>query len=367
MALDNLEQEYLDEMLNNISEDIDKRVGSVSYTILAAVAKLAAELKDMNDYTFNQISPLTADREMLEKKCEAIGITPLPATNAVLKAEIIMNEENGVCPLGSRFNNTDLNFIVIDYKGDNIYSLQCEQAGVIGNEAFGRILPIYNIPGFQQGNIIGLEVAGTDVEDDDSLRQRFIDNFTSRAYGGNVQDYLNRLHAIPQVGGVKLYRLFQGNELWVGIFFTNSLFEKPTQEEIEIVQEQVHPILESYAQPIVENSGDGFAPIGHVAFVNSVQTEIINIKLNIDLNSRYEYGEVEEEIQEAVKKYIENENKRWEEEESLVMRVSRIENAILGIDGIEDVYDTEINGVDKNYTLDKNAIAVLGEIEVSEE
>lgn len=56
--------------------------------------------------------------------------------------------------------------------------------------------------------------------------------------------------------------------------------------------------------------------------------------------------------------------KVWENG-GLIVRISQIENRILGIDGVIDVLNTTINGNTSNITLEQSEIPLLGTLEVS--
>ena len=51
--------------------------------------------------------------------------------------------------------------------------------------------------------------------------------------------------------------------------------------------------------------------------------------------------------------------KEWEDVD-IIIRISQIEARILGIEGVIDVGDTEINGVAENLVLESDEIPVKG-------
>ena len=42
------------------------------------------------------------------------------------------------------------------------------------------------------------------------MRQRYFDSFDSKAYGGNVDDYLNKTNSLPGVGSTKVTPVWNG-------------------------------------------------------------------------------------------------------------------------------------------------------------
>lgn len=344
----------------------DTRPGSIIQTPLASVAIELAKIYEQLNFIDQQLSPLTADSEHLDIWGRTFSVNRLSATYAIVSATIEM-EEGYECPIGSRFSQEQLNFTLITKDGDNQYSLQCEELGEIGNTAFGRIIPIINIPGFLSGTITGYSIPGTDIESDESLRNRFQNNFSDKAYGWNIAMYKQEIAKIQGVGGLKLERYFTEKDWWVGVYIIDSTYQKASEELIELVQNTLLPLLPDYEQPTIENSGDGEVAIGHVPKVMSAEEVDINLKLNVDISSSYSYEQLESTIKEKIQNYLTNEcNKKWGDEDRITVRVSGIENAILEIEGVEDIYDTEINGNKANLELQPLQITKLGAVERGE-
>lgn len=357
----------LKRMLGRVSDNLDKREGNLIYTCLSSVAEEMASFYADIDYTQQQMSPLTADPDNLEKWGKTFSITRLPATNAILTAEIKM-EQGFECPIGTRFNQMSsqggLNFVVIE-KTDNPeqFLLQCEQSGEAGNEAFGQILPIMTLPGLISARIINVAIRGEDQEADDNLRQRISDYFSEKAFGGNMADYMQKLSLMRGVGGAKLVRYFNETDYNIGVYITGSDYQAASEELLQQVQEDLLPILPDYEQPTIENSGDGLAPISHVPIVMSATEVDINITLHLELSTTTTFEQLREKIEQAIQSYLTEEcNKKWAKEDYLYVRVSYIENAVLAIDGVLDCYDTEVNGEASNFRLSENEITKLGTV-----
>lgn len=65
-------------------------------------------------------------------------------------------------------------------------------------------------------------------------------------------------------------------------------------------------------------------------------------------------------IAEAVDAYFLELRKNWSETSQTIVRVSQIENRILGVDGVVDVTGTKLNGTASNMTLTEFCIPKLG-------
>lgn len=357
--------------MDRIDPKFDPRPGGVIQTNIASAAIEFALLYQALDFVDAQISPMTADRTHLESWGSTFGVTPLQPTYAILKARIEMQE--GTCPIGTRFMQDELTFTVISYNGRNggeddddgfdEYSLQCEQAGEIGNTAYGRIIPVLNVKGLLSAEIIGTEIPGTDLESDSSLKERFLDNFRNKAYGWNMAQYKQEIAKMQGVGGSKIVRYFEQKDFWVGVYIIDSTFQKASPELISSVQENLLPLLPDFEEPTIQNSGDGMVAIGHVPKVMSAEEVEINLTLHLEFETRYSYEILEQPIREAIQNYLTHEcNEKWDDEDNIIVRTSGIETAVLTVDGIIDIYDTEINGDLNNYKLGELQITKLGTI-----
>lgn len=348
--------------MDRLDPKFDPRVGSINQTNMASAAIEFAKLYQALSYINDQLSPRTADREHLEIWGDTFSIKPLQATYAICKATIEM--ENGTCPIGSRFTQGTLYFTLITHNGGNEYSVQCEQAGEIGNTAYGRLIPILNIPGLISATITGTEIPGTEVEDDDSLEERIRNNFKDKAYGWNMAEYRAEIAKIQGVGGFKVIRYFEEKDFWIGIYLIDSTFQKATPELVELVQTTLLPILPDYEEPTIQNSGDGLVAIGHVPKVMSAEEKEINVVLHLEFDEKHSYEQLEETIKEKIQDYLTHEcNEKWDKgEDHITVRISGIENAVLAIEGVIDIYETEINGSLNNVDLEPLEVTKLGTI-----
>mgnify|MGYP000166977145 CR=1 FL=1 len=81
--------------------------------------------------------------------------------------------------------------------------MQCETPGVIGNQYLGSMVPIEYIEGLETAKLTKVLIPGEDREDTEDLRTRYFNSFNAQAFGGNVQDYLEKTNAIPGVEAQK--------------------------------------------------------------------------------------------------------------------------------------------------------------------
>lgn len=385
----------LERMLDRVSNDLDKREGSVIWDTHSPTAIelqiLYIELETIIQNGYGD----TAAREFLIRRCAERGITPFPATKAILKGEFT---PANIDVTGKRFNINDLNYTVIEKIADGEYQVQCETVGVIGNQYLGQMIPIDYIAGLETAELIEVLIPGEDAEETEDLRTRYFNSFNEKAFGGNREDYLEKANAIPGVGSTKVTAVWNGDirpadmiptakvrnwyeaiigtldeevALWLSSVFMaaaekkltvggtvlltvlNSSFDAASATLIQTVKDTFDPD---------ENAGEGYglAPIGHLVNVQTVKEQKITVKTNITFDVGYGWANLQNTINETIEAYLLELRKDWANNENLIVRISQIETRLLTIKGIVDIDSTKINGAADNFTLGKYEIPVFG-------
>ena len=390
-------ESILDRMLNRIPDKFDKREGSVIWDTHSPTAIELQILYIELDTILREAYGDTASREFLIMRCRERGIYPNEASKAVLRG--VFTPET-IDVTGKRFNIGDLNYIVIgkatDGKGG--YEVQCETAGIIGNQFFGSIIPIEYIKGLQSAELTEILIPGEDEEETENLRQRYFDSFDASAFGGNVRDYLEKTNAIPGVGRTKVTRIWNKDispadmlpsenvQNWYeGIKDTvsgevknwlDSMYHAAKEKKLTtggtvlltIINSEFGVASDALAQTVQEtidpeqNAGEGYgvAPIGHVVTVRSAEAVQISVQTTLTFDEGYGWGNLQNAIETAVSNYLLELRKEWAESSNLIIRLSQIDTRLLGVQGVVDVQDTLINGLKSNITLGEYEIPVLG-------
>ena len=341
-------EDILQRMLNRIPETMDKREGSIIYD---ALAPAAVELQLMYielDVILTETFGDTASREYLIRRAAERGITPTEATYAILKGEF--NIDVGI---GSRFSCLDLNYTVIEKIADGQYKMQCETLGVIGNKNFGDLIPIDYIEGLKTAQLTELLIPGEDEEDTELFRNRYFASFDTKAYGGNVNDYLNKTNSLPGVGSTKVTPIWNGGGT-VKLTILNSEYDKASSTLIETVQSAIDPTGDA--------TGIGIAPIGHVVTVDTATEIEVNISTLITFEEGYSFNGQKQKIIDAITAYLLEIRKGWANENTSTVRIAQIESRIMAIPGVLDITNTKINGSTNNLILTKYQIPIMGVI-----
>lgn len=364
-------------------------------------APAAVELQNLYialDTVLNETFADTATRPYLILRAAERGLSPQPASPAILQMAI--TPTTLFLPLNTRFSIGELNYYVSADRGSGNYELTCETAGEAGNNYTGTVIPIEYVDGLETCKITSVLVPGEDEEDTELFRQRYLNSLNAQAFGGNQIDYIEKVNAIPGVGGVKVYRAWNGDlkpanmippkeaeawieglsgvpepvKLWLDTVYAaaknnmftvggtvklvviNSTFTVPSPTLVEQVQTAVDPL---------QNAGEGvgIAPIGHVVRVEGVQEETVDLGFALYYQRGWSWEDVSGYVTEAINGYFLELAQSWaDQDEALVVRISQIESRLLGITGILDIANTTINEKAANHTLALDHIPVLGSL-----
>ena len=342
---------------------IDTREGSL---IRTALSPAAVELNQMYielDQVLNESFADTASREFLILRSAERGITVLPATKAIWKG--VFNIEVDV---GSRFfleANPSMNFTVIEKMTPCVYKLECETPGVVGNYDNGKLVSISTIKGLTQADLPDSAplLLGEDEEDTEHLRRRYFESLNAQAFGGNIADYKDKVNKLQDVGGCKVYPVWQGGGT-VKVVIMDSNFGTPGKDLISIVQTALDPEKNS-------GKGMGIAPIGHTVTVAGVSEKKIDIKMEIRVQADISKDDVRPDIEAAVGEYFKELKAQWDKvgweqdpNATLIVRIYHILTRILAVPGVVDVEGITLNGSEKNITLGKDEIPAKGSIDI---
>lgn len=398
-------ESILERMLRAADPDgeLDTREGSVLWLALAPAAAELQSLYIAVDTVLNETFGDTASRPYLLRRAAERGLTPRPASYAVVG--LTVTPPTAGVEVGTRFSVGELNYAVTAVLGGGRFELTCETAGEAGNHPAGRVVPIEYVADLETCTVTGVELPAEDEEDTETFRRRYFDSLNAQAYGGNRADYLDKIGALDGVGGVKLYRAWNGDlrpadllppagtadyiaslqnapkgvkdwltalciagtagKLTVGgtvrAVIIDSTYRAPTATLVERVQTAVDP---------TQNAGEGvgIAPIGHVVRVEGVGTVTVDVSCVPTYQAGWTWEDVSAEATAVLEGYFGELAQGWAESDTpLVVRVSQAESRLLAVGGIVDISELTLNGVPANCVLPADCIPILGTVTPREE
>ncbi|SES68398.1 baseplate J/gp47 family protein [[Clostridium] polysaccharolyticum] len=387
----------LDRMLEKVDDKMDKREGSIIYDALAPAALELSNFYVALEMVMKEVFGDSASYYYLIKRAAERGVYPQQATNAVCKMSA--TPSSVTLNAGDRFNLDDLNYSVIGPVADETgkWKIECESDGECGNKETGDLIPIETIEGLETATITGVLIPGEEEEEEEDFRERYFNSFSSKSYGGNKLDYMEKVNSMQGVGGCKPIRAWNGYSpssmipdsavttwfdqqssstlgsgvyTWISnvynaamnhllttggtvkIIIINSQFRKPSDTLIQSVQEELDP---GY-----DGEGDGVAPVGHVVNVVGVEETTVNFTFTLTLDSGKTFDDVQSVIETVIESKLTELRQQWSASDGIIIRKSVIESSILSIDGVIDITETMINGSASNLALDIEHIPVLG-------
>lgn len=393
---ENMTDDFLRErMLARVSDKLDKRPSALIYDTVESTANELAILYIELEYLIKNSYGDTAAREFLILLCRDRGITPQPATHAVLKGVFTPDT---IDVTGRRFNIGDVNYVVTRQISPGQYQVQCETVGTAGNQYLGQMIPMDYIQGLETSELTEILIPGEEEEDTEVLRRRYFDSFNEQAFGGNRADYLAKVKSIQGVGGVKVTRVWNGDArpaemipngavkawyesaidtlqedaaAWLSTVYSAAQEKKLTvggtvlitvinsnfREASDVLVDRIQTILDPE-----ENAGEGYgtAPIGHVVNVKSAVPVAIEVRTTLAFEEGYGWNNLKTPITEAVEEYLLELRQAWADSDSLVVRISQVESRILEVKGVVDIADTRLNAEAANVMLGQHEIPVMG-------
>ncbi len=336
----------LKRMLDRVPDSMDKREGSVIFDALAPAAMELYYYYLTLEQVVRDCYGDTASRTYLCKRALERGLTPKPATYAVLQGEFNMD-----IPLGSRFSCDTLNYVATEQLGEGVYRMECETIGTVGNGTFGTLIPIDYIGGLTFAQLTSLLIPAEDEEDTETFRARYLASFDAQAFGGNRADYIEKVTALSGVGSVKVYPVWDGGGT-VKLVILDSAGSCPSGELLDQVQTAIDP---------TQNNGEGLglAPIGHVVTVEGAQEVVLTVSAKFTFVDGYDFDSAQEAISEAIADYFAELRQTWMAG-TIVVRISQIETRLLALPALLDIENTAINGATQNLQLEDTQVPIMG-------
>jgi uncharacterized phage protein gp47/JayE len=334
-------------MFSVIPDSYDKSEGSFIYDAVVAVAiALEDGYLEMDEY-LNKAFLDTSYDEYLDRITDQYGVYRKQATYATTILTIY-GTDGTIIPSGTRFYSNDVYFSsdsdVTITNGTATVNVTCEVEGTLGNVPANTIVNI-------EGTISGITSVtnpnpvtnGTNIEDDETLRQRAYDVIQTPSASGNVQDYENWCTEVNGVGGATIIPLWNGNGS-VKCVLVNSDMRAADSTLITSVQTSV----------------ESKRPIGATVSYVSATELLVNVAVDITLASGYDLTQVMTNITNDLTDYL----------KSIALTTSSISYAMIGSKilssaGVLDYQNLTLNGTTSNVSVSNTQVAVVGTVNVT--
>ena len=284
-------------------------------------------------------------------QAKAMGATRLPATSAtgnvkfvgqpgiLVKAGTQVATQSSTNAPAITFKTTEEG--VINAEGEVVVRAECAEPGTAGNVPAGVIVlmaePVEGVMAVTNPDPF---TGGTDVEDDDSFRERILDARRLPATSGNKHHYKLWAREVPGVGDAKVFPLWDG----------------PGTVKVVIVDGNKRAASPELLDAVIDHI-ENQRPIGAEVTVASATEKQINITANVSLASGYTIAQVQQLYQEAVVSFF----------REIALVETYVSYALLGkilleTPGVGDYANLLVNGSATNVLLGEEEVPVLGTV-----
>lgn len=340
-------------MLSKIRDTFDKRPGSIIHDALSPAAVEFVNQDIQLEIWKEQTYLLTATGNNLDLRGGDFSVTRYPATYAYRIAHMwdqtIPDPQPVNVAIASRYAmpnpalTGNINFIATENTGTvGEFILQCETPGTIGNEYFGDILPLFIDNRLGRAEIVGTQIPGNDEESDDDYRARIIAKISQAAFGGNIADYKRFTKEIEGVGDLKVFPVWNGGGT-VLLSVVDGSYDPITPQFIEVIKNAIDPEEDT-------GLGVGVAPIGHTVTVITPSVFIVNIQASVTLDN-VTIGQIQQQAEENIAMYFKSIRQSWGDSNVTNIFNIQIANAILAVNGVINVTNVLLNGIQQDITL----------------
>ncbi len=365
---------WLNLMLDNVPDDIDKREGSIIYDAIAPAAMVNAQQSLSLANIIRETYIKTAQGEFLDYRAVEHGTNRYTATNTEVKAKFNDDDGNPVnVEVGDRFANiaeSPIFYTVIKANGDGTAEMQAEEVGTNANSYIGQVLPVTPNDNLAWAEITEVTIPARDEENDEHLRARLLNSNSWVAYGGNVADYLDMTSKISDVGATQVYPTWDGPGTVKLVILNNDLMPA-SQTLIKKVKEEIDPEDK-------ETQGYGLAPIDHRVTVTTAETLTVNVQINALLDAQHVTSNIEQQIKNVLSNFFIELRQNWATINpttgrgyTLTIFRSRILSKIMQIEGVANADLPILNGENKDISLifdnKVSQLPILGEVTIINE
>ncbi len=330
-------ESILRDMLSRVTNDVDKREGSIIYDALAPAAyQLAQTYFNLNNF-IDLVSGDTAVGEYLDRVVADYGLTRKPAIKAIRKIVT-----TGSIPVGSRWGLNDTSYVITEIISTGAYIAECEQYGEIGNIYTGTLENIDNISGIT-ATLTDIITSGQDTESDDNLRARFYAYLQRPSTSGNAFNYREWAMNVPGVGDAKVFPLWNGNGT-VKVLVVGSNME---------IDETLEPVVHDYIETV--------RPIGATVTVDSPDEKIIGITANVTLDGSVIFNDVVTTFTASIANYFKELTF-----ETYSVSFAKIGSILLSTSGIADYNSLLVDGGTANIAIGSTEMPIVGTITLTE-
>lgn len=340
----------LESVLKNAPTGIDTRQGSIFFDAVSGpllkIAKLYTDLDSVMEVAFLD----TTFDEYLDLKASENGIERLNATTTKYSVNI-----DGTIPSEDEIFFIDELYFIFRASDEYGYYVEAVDCGSRYNEVYigSKLTSVNTIDGLSSIEIISILEYGTDVEDDESLRDRVRQKIAGISENGNIEQYKTWCESIDGVERAKIFPLYNGPNTVMAILINH--YGLPVSE---IIVSKV----QNYIDPNGSGLGEGVCSIGACFSAKRPIEKLIDVSVYLEISNDYGEEDVRAEISQKIAEYFKEITLNTSSIDKVIVRLSNIGALISNVSGVLDYYELKINDSIDNIYVDGIEVAVLGEV-----
>ena len=332
-------------MLNNMTNDIDKREGSFVSNMVSPVgvefAKYYMELDNILAIMFLE----DATNEFLDKKVHDFGIYRKMGTTA--KGTVKVTGTNGTyIPKNSEIlSQGELVFLTLNdawiENEEVIIEVEASDVGVDFNIIANSIDKFAkNIDGVSSVTNEEEFKEGTDTETDEELRQRFFEIIRRPATSGNIYHYEQWAKEIDGINQSRVKPLWNGNGT------------------VKVIVSNNNNIVEDDIVRKCQEHIDNVRPVGADVTVITPAKLDITITANIYIEDGYDATQAKIDFEANLRNYLASCTD--------TVIYTRVASCLGSVEGIKDYTELKVNGGISNIPYDDESLPIVKSINLSE-
>lgn len=354
--------EIKNDILNNMKTDVSKIEGSYSYDIASANGNAVYGVYEYLNYLFPQLFPFFATDDIyLDEHMEFFGLTRRGATQASGEVEFtgtqgatVQKDSIVISRVGEKYKL--LNDVLLETGGTGTGSVECVDAGTVGNCGIGDIVSFeIVIPNVNSVTNKSAFTNGFERETVESCWNRMKLKASRPSHSGNKNEYINWAKEVQGVG--KVLPIGSGEEIESG----GALVPK-AGVNIYISDYDLKPVQQSLLDEVKNYIEDDRRPIGANVTVLSLVEKIINVSVETKLSKGTDIPKVKTDFTNVLNLNF----KKEEFTQDGIVSIGKIGRLLFDIPGVVDYRNLTLNGGTASIVLKKIETANIGTVGVAQ-
>jgi len=354
---DEYTEDYFMEQAREMGDElgVDTREGSVYMDAAAGHCIRAAKFYEDLRSVFNLLFKDTCTGDVLDEWASMNQIYRKSATPSYYIPIF-----DGVAPadmLGDRYMVSGYYFTLV-MENDEFY-LKSEISGTETNYLIEgeKVIPVRNTIGLRSAVLGEMYAAGTDKEEDESLRSRWKDALSKPEENWNAQQFKVCCEEYDGVGRAVILPLANG-ACTVKALIISSEGTSPPRSLIDRIQDEM--------DPGAEGLGNGRVVIGCKFYAVAVGQEAVNISFDVVTVSGYSLDSTKEMVRQELIDYMKDIALNTPDKEDMVVKYMKVIGILANTVGIKDIANLTLNGLAENVSIGADNVPVLGELTMNE-